>query len=249
MVLRRWRTLRRMSQMELALECGVSARHMSFLETGRARPSREMVLTICDGLALPRSARNDVLQAAGFAPVFPRSPLESSALAPFRRVLTQVMQRHDPWPAMLVDRHWTIVDTNTAARALLAPLHGGDREMNVVRMLATSPLAPVMVANLPDMLTEMQARLQLEALHSGTDPVLRGLLDLVQEAVTRLGPGRPPSGPREPLVPLRLNTPSGQLAFLTTVAHFGTSEDITVQDLRLELLFPADDATQTALGG
>ena len=120
--LRRARAARRMSQLDLALTCDVSARHLSFLESGRARPSREMVLQLAHGLLLPLGSQNALLQAAGFAPVFPASPLDSAALGPFRAVLDEMIARHSPYPALLCDRHWTILDANPTARALLTPL-------------------------------------------------------------------------------------------------------------------------------
>lgn len=244
--LRRFRAGRRMSQLDLALTCDVSARHLSFLESGRAQPSRDMVLQLAEGLLLPLGAQNALLQAAGFAPAFPASPLDSAALEPFRAVLDEMMTRHAPYPALLCDRHWTILDANPTARALLEPLHQGIGPMNVVRMLTDSPLAPVAIANYPEMLAEMAARIQLEALEAGDDPVLQDLLLALQSAAAS-HPHRTAPLQRRPLAPVVLNTPDQPLSFLSTIAHFGTSEDVTVRDLRLELLFPADDATRTAL--
>ncbi len=243
-ILRRFRAARRMSQLDLALTCEISARHLSFLETGRARPSREMVLQIADGLVLPLGSQNALLLAAGFAAVFPASPLESEALGPFRAVLQEMMDRHAPWPAILADRHWRVRGANASAAKLLAPLqaHG---ENSLIRMLTDNPVAEAMIANLSEVIHEMRGRIALEALEAGNDPVLRELLEALEAA----GQRRPlPGGaPRRPLVPLVVNAPGGQLSFLSTIAHFGTSEDVTVRDLRLELLFPADDATRTAL--
>jgi len=244
-LLRRFRAARRMSQLDLALDCDVSARHLSFLETGRAKPSREMVLQISGGLMLPLGSQNALLQAAGFAPVFPASPLDSEALGPFRAVLKEMMDRHAPWPAILCDRHWNMRAANPAATALLAPLQGEAGETNLVRMLTESAAAGSLLANLPEVIHEMRGRIALEALEAAGDPILRELLNALDAASLR----RPlPGGaPRRPLVPLIVNTPGGQLSFLSTIAHFGTSEDVTIRDLRLELLFPADDVTRAAL--
>jgi transcriptional regulator with XRE-family HTH domain len=244
--LRRWRTARRMSQLDLALASDISTRHLSFLETGRARPSRDMVLKLGEALLAPRAAQNELLRAAGFAPLFPATPLDDDALGPFRVVLSEMMARHDPWPAMLCDRHWTIRDANASARRLLAPLHGEAGEMNIIRMLTQAPLARTLIANWPEVIHEMAARIRLEALEAGYDPVLNALLDDLDRAVAGLGP-RPSTSHRQPLAPVILQSGEGRLSFLSTVAHFGTSEDITIRDLRLELLFPADDATKRAL--
>lgn len=244
--LRRARTARRMSQLELALACDVSARHLSFLESGRAQPSREMVLQLAAGLLLPLGARNALLQAAGFAAVFPASPLDSDALGPFRAILNEMIARHAPYPALLCDRHWTIRDANASARVLLAGLHDGSGDMNIVRMLAEGPYASAAIANLPEVLDEMTARLHLEALEAGDDPVLQDLLRMLEAASARQS-HRSSAAQRRPLVPIVLNAPGAPLRFLSTIAHFGTSEDVTVRDLRLELLFPADDHTRTAM--
>ncbi len=244
-LLRRYRAARRMSQLDLALDCDVSARHVSFLETGRAKPSREMVLQIAEGLVLPLGSRNALLQAAGFAPVFPASPLDSSALGPFRAVLQEMMDRHAPWPAILCDRHWRMRDANAVAAALLAPLQGDTGEANLVRLLTDNDAARTLIANLPEVIHEMRGRIALEALEAGNDPILRELLDALDAASLRHP--LPGGAARRALVPLLVNVPGGQLSFLSTIAHFGTSEDVTVRDLRLELLFPADDFTRAAL--
>lgn len=244
--LRRFRAARRMSQLDLALTCEVSARHLSFLESGRALPSREMVLRLAGGLLLPLGAQNSLLQAAGFAATFPASPLDSDTLGPFRAVLGEMMARHAPYPAMLCDRHWTLIDANATARALLSPLQDGPGPMNMVLMLAESPLAPAAIGNYPDILDEMTARLRLEALEAGDDPVLRSLLETLEAASAR-HPQRAQAGQRRPVAPLVMNTGGEPLRFLSTIAHFGTSEDVTVRDLRLELLFPADEHTRTAM--
>jgi transcriptional regulator with XRE-family HTH domain len=243
--LRKWRRARNVSQLDLALEAGVSARHLSFLETGRARPSREMALALAEALLLPRGARNAFLQQAGFAPAYPVTPLDAGALAPFRAAMTEMMQRHSPFPAMLCNRQWTILDANDPARALLAPLHGALGEMNVIRMLAENPLAAELIVNLGEVLAEMTDRIRLEALEAGDDPVLASLLAALEKARARhpvFGQGM-----RRPLVPLIIRTPGPELKFLTAVAQFGTSEDVTIRDLRLELFFPADEATRAAL--
>lgn len=245
--LRAWRTARGMSQFELAETVGVSTRHLSFLETGRAKPSREMALALAEGLMAPLSARNVLLTQAGFAPHYPATPLDDAALAPLQSILRQMMDRHAPYPAMLCDRHWTIQDANPTARALLSALHGDTGEMNVIRMLTDSPAAPEVIENYGEALAEMHGRIKLEALEAGRDPVLE---DLLNRLTVRMRDFPPPTGMgRRPLVPLIIRSPAGPLRFLTTVAHFGTSEDVTVRDLRLELLFPMDEATRKAMGG
>lgn len=243
--LRRHRMARRFSQLELALECGISARHLSFLETGRAQPSRDMVMQLADGLMLPLGTRNALLQAAGFTAAFPTSQLDSDALKPFRDMLSDMIARHAPNPAMVCDRHWNILEANPVAAGLLSALSDGSQPLNAVRILTDNPNAPDAIANLPDVLSEMSARIRLEAMQAAGDAVLQGHLAALESACAR----HPVKGAslRSPIVPLILNAPGGRLSFLSTIAHFGTSEDVTIRDLRLELLFPADDATRQAL--
>lgn len=235
---------RRLSQLALALEAGVSARHLSFLESGRAMPSREMVLTLAEALALPLSARNQLLNAAGFASAYPSSPLGSEAIAPFRQILTQMMANHAPFPALLCDRHWNVLEASPSAAAMLSPLlEGWSGPPNVFRLTACHPRAGEFIANLPEVLHDSLERLALEQSLAADDPVLAELI-----AVTRSAAARHPyrTRTRSPVLPVSYRGPGGLLSFLSVVAQCGTSEDVTVRDLRLELLFPADEATRAA---
>lgn len=243
--LQRYRSARRISQLDLATACEVSSRHLSFLESGRAQPSREMVMRLGEGLLLPLTARNAMLQAAGFAPAFPASALESTAVEPFRAILNEMMAKHAPNPAMLVDRHWTVLEANRSAQMLLAPLQAGSAEMNVVRLLTSGDHVAQVIANLPEVLSELTSRLQLEALEAGDDPAFVDLLDALERACAKHPQAE--ARARRPILPLVINTVDGQLQFLSAIAHFGTSEDANIRDLRLELLFPADDATRAAM--
>lgn len=244
--LRAWRRARGLSQLDLALAIDASARHLSFMETGRARPSREMTERLCEALMLPRAARNAMLSAAGFAPLYPATPLEDAALEPFRAALREMMERHAPNPALLCDRRWNVREANATAQALLSALHDGAGEMNVIRMLSISPRAPEIIINLGEVLEEMAGRIRLEAMEAGLDPELAALVGLLDAAMARHPPPRAAAG-RRPLAPLAMRSPAGPLKFLSAVAQFGTSEDVTVRDLRLELLFPADAETRAAM--
>jgi transcriptional regulator with XRE-family HTH domain len=229
----------------LSLDAAVSARHLSFLESGRAMPSREMVLTLAEALALPLSARNHLLGAAGFASAYPASPLASEAIAPFRAILSQMMGNHAPFPALLCDRHWNVLEASASAAAMLSPLlEGWNGPPNVFRLTACHPRAPELIANLPEVLHESLERLALEQSVAGDDPVLADLI-----AVTRAAAAKHPyraARTRSPVLPVVFRGPAGLMSFLSVVAQCGTSEDVTVRDLRLELLFPADEATRAA---
>jgi transcriptional regulator with XRE-family HTH domain len=238
---------RRISQLALALDAGVSARHLSFLESGRAMPSREMVLTLAEALALPLAQRNHLLNAAGFASAYPASPLASEAIAPFRAILKTMMDNHAPFPALLCDRHWNVLEASPSAAAMLSPLlEGWTGPPNVFRLTATHPRAGEFIANLAQVLHESLERLALEQSLAGDDPVLADLI-----AVTRAAAARHPfrARSRSPVLPVSYRGPAGLMSFLSIVAQCGTSEDVTVRDLRLELLFPADEATRAAFGG
>lgn len=247
--LRLARTGRRMSQLALALDAGVSARHLSFLESGRAMPSRDMVLTLAEALALPLSQRNQLLTSAGFAAAYPASPLSSEAVAPFRAILSQMMESHAPFPALLCDRHWNVLEASPSAAAMLAPmLEGWDGPPNVFALTATHPRAAELIANLPQVLHESLERLALEQAQAGDDPVLAELIRMTRAAADRHR-FRPAARVRSPIMPVIYNSPGGPLSFLSVVAQCGTTEDVTVRDLRLELMFPADAATRAAFGG
>lgn len=166
--LRRFRASRRMSQLDLALASDVSSRHVSFLESGRAQPSRDMVLQLGAALLLPLQARNALLQTAGFTSVFPATPLSADALGPFRAILNDMIARHAPYPAMLVDRHWTVLEANESAQSLLAGLSGSSGETNIVRMMTRSPEAAALIGNYGEVIAELKSRMQMEALEAVT---------------------------------------------------------------------------------
>jgi transcriptional regulator with XRE-family HTH domain len=249
--LRRWRQHRRLSQLALALEAEVSTRHLSCLETGRALPSREMILRLSDRLDVPLRERNALLTAAGYAPMFGARPLGDPALACARQVVERVLRAHEPFPALAVDRHWNIVSTNRAVGVLLEGVAApGDGRPNALR-LALHPLglAPRIV-NFAGWRAHLLARLRHQVL-AGADPVLRAL-----EAELRGYPAPAGGAPQEPVpaeppivVPLVIDTSLGRLSFISTTTVFGTPVEVTLAELALETFFPADAATAAALGG
>lgn len=244
-VLREWRQRRHLSQLDLALEAEISTRHLSYVETGKSRPSREMVLHLADRLDVPLRERNRMLLAAGFAPQFPERRLDDPALAAARQAVERVLAAHEPFPALAVDRHWTLVAANRAvapllsgiAPRLLAP------PVNVMR-LALDPegLAP-RIANLPEWRAHLLHRLRRQAETTG-DAVLAALAE-------ELRPRRPDPVPASDhggiVVPLRLRSAAGELSFISTITVFGTPVDITLAELAIETFLPADAATAEAL--
>ena len=250
-LLREWRNRRRMSQLDLATEAGVSARHLSFVETGRSRPSREMVLTLAEHLEVPLREQNALLLAAGFAPGFTETPLDSEEMSPVRHALEAILAGHEPYPAVIVDRQWEIVASNEPAQGLLA---GVAEDLvappaNALRItLHPDGLAP-RILNFAEWSGHLLTRLHRQALLS-QDPALAAL-----ERELLSYPGvLPVSGLAEPaemlFVPLRLRLPNRtELSLFSTLATFGTALDVTLEELSIESFFPADETTQTYLRG
>jgi transcriptional regulator with XRE-family HTH domain len=249
-LLRGWRQRRRLSQLDLAVEADVSARHLSFVETGRSRPSRELVLHLAEHLEVPLRERNDLLLAAGYAPVYRQTALDADEMAPVRDALDKILVGHEPFPALVVDRRWDVVSANRPALAVMS--EGVSPELlgppaNALRLsLHPDGLAP-RIANLAEYAAHVLERLHRQALLSG-DP---DLVALHAELSSYPGVGEAPA-PTEPsarlFVPLVLRVDGVQeLKFFSTVATFGTALDVTVAELAIESFFPADEATALVL--
>jgi transcriptional regulator with XRE-family HTH domain len=248
-LLRDWRQRRRLSQLDLANEAAVSARHLSFVETGRSRPSRELVMHLAEHLDVPLRERNSLLLAAGYAPRYEQTPLEAHEMAPVREALDSILAGHEPFPAVVVDRTWDIVTANAAALAVLTD--GVAAELlappaNAMR-IAVHPegMAPRIV-NFAEYATHLIDRLRREARVFGD----RRLLDLVEELVGYpgvAGSPEPADTARRLFVPLVLRAGESELAFFSTIATFGTARDVTVDELAIESFFPADAPTAAAL--
>ena len=250
-LLRDWRLRRRISQLDLALDAEISPKHVSFLETGRAQPSREMILRLCEHLDIPLRERNTLLNAAGFAALYAERSLDDPALASARAAVDLVLRGHEPYPAVAVDRHWTLVASNRAAAAFLEGIDESllRHPVNVLRVsLHPKGLAP-RIANLPEWRAHLLARLRRQV--DATADV--ALTELLQELQTFPDPAEEQHEPRSPrdyagvVIPFELRTPAGILAFFSTTTVFGTPMDLTLSELALESFFPADAATADAL--
>ena len=253
-LLREWRRRRRLSQLDLAGDASISTRHLSCVETGRALPSRAMLLHLAERLDIPLRERNALLTAAGYAPMYGERPLNDPALAAARKAVDLVLAGHEPYPAIAVDRHWTLVAHNAAVPALLA---GADASLlqppvNVLRLsLHPQGLAP-RIANLAQWRAHLIARLHQQVAATG-DPVLSELMrELCEYPVPADGHhiGHPIGHDADyagVVVPLQFITERGILSFFSTTTVFGTPVDITLQELAIESFFPADAATADAL--
>jgi transcriptional regulator with XRE-family HTH domain len=241
-LLREWRQRRRLSQLEPALEAEVSARHLSFVETGRATPSREMVLHLAEHLNVPLRERNALLIAAGYAPVFPERSLDDPALAAARNAVNLVLAGHEPYPAIAVDRHWTLVAANNAVGAFMVVEDPSllQPPMNMLRVsLHPRGVAP-RIANLAEWRAHVLERLRRQIDASG-DPVLIALLEEL-----RSYPAPEPKQTRDyggVLVPIELQTEHGICSFFSTTTIFGTPVDVTLSELAVEAFYPADERT------
>lgn len=249
-LLRGWRQRRRLSQLDLAIAAEVSTRHLSFVETGRAKPSRDFVIHLAEQLEVPLRERNSLLLAAGYAPVYRQTLLEADEMQPVRAALDKIVRSHQPFPALVVDRRWDIVTANDAAldlltegvaAALLAP------PANALRVsLHPDGIAPRIV-NLAEWARHILERLDRQiAVSADLD-----LTALAEELRTYPGV-TPPSRPSDDLasrlfVPLVIRHSGRKLRFFSTITTFGTALDITVAELAIESFFPADIATADAL--
>jgi len=250
-LLREWRLRRRMSQLDLACEAEISTRHLSFLETGRAQPSREMLLRLAERLEIPLRERNTLLMAGGFAPLFPERALDDPALQAARAAIEQILTGHEPFPALAIDRHWNLVSANRVIPLLLTGVAPAllAAPVNVMRLsLHPQGLAP-RIANLPEWRRHLLDRLRQQIALSA-DPVL---IDLMKELQSYPGPAESdanehPASPYAAVaVPFQLTTEQGTLSFFSTTTIFGTPVDVTLSELALECFFPANAETSAAL--
>ncbi len=250
--LREWRQRRRLSQLDLALDAEISAKHLSFLETGRATPSRDMVLRLAERLEVPLRERNLLLLAAGYAPVYAQRRLEDPALGVARTAVDLVLAGHEPYPALAIDRHWNLITANRAVAPLLAGVDASllKPPVNVLRLsLHPDGLAPRIV-NLQEWRAHLLERLRHQ-IDATADAVL---IDLLRELR-----GFPAPSPRAGVkpetgidyagiaIPFRLATDAGVLSFFSTTTVFGTPVDVTLSELALESFFPADQETAERL--
>jgi len=243
-MLRTWRDRRHMSQLDLGLTANVSARHISFLETGRAKPSRSMVLMLGDVLDVPRTFRNAFLNAAGFSPAYQRRDWSDDEMASVRDAVDWTMQRHDPYPAFVVDRHWVLVKANRTAGALLGGLEVGEGS-SLLDALTDIETAQALFENWHEVTQHMLTRLRTESLHLGGEEVLDAAAEKLSLALGAQSAA--PVGPLAAVIPARYRAGDTTLSLFSTIAQFGTAEDIALADLRIEMLFPADEATKQVL--
>ncbi len=250
-LLRQWRERRRLSQLDLSIQAEISTRHLSFVETGRSAPSRDMILHLTERLDVPLRERNHLLLAAGFAPVYTENTLDSPSMEPVRAAVRQILTAHEPYPAAAVDLQWNLVDANASialftggvAPELLAP------PVNVLRAsLHPDGMAPRIV-NLGEWRSHLLGRLRRQVELTADEPLTK-----LHEELSAYPGGEPGDevelpGSGDVVVPLRIRYDGHELAFMSTVATFGTPLDVTVSELAIESFFPADAQTASFLRG
>lgn len=249
-----WRRTRNLSQLALAHEANISPRHVSFVETGRAKPSRRMVLQLAETLAVPFRERNELLLAAGFAPVYREATLDDADLAPVRIALDAILRQQEPFPAVAMNRRWDIVATNESASRFFNLLLAGHAPAdltahpNVLRLMFDPRGLRPAVTNWNEVAPQLLQRVHREAVGGVVDATTRKLLDEV-----RSYPGVPErwqapdtEKPLLPVLPIRFRTGDRAFDFFSAVTVLGTPQDVTSQELRIECFFPADDATASA---
>ncbi len=248
---RRWRQLRKLSQLELALAADVSQRHVSWLETGRSQPSRDMVLRLSEAMDIPLRERNNLLRAAGFAALYRESPLDGPDMGPVLDALNRVLSHHEPLPAVVVDRFWNVRKMNNAAQLMLGV--AGDVEALQRRIgggdvvnLALLTLHPEglrrYISNWQQAGPSFIRRLRCEA-HASGDPQLQSTLTRFIELAGPVEEGVF-SDPLLPVLPLELDVDGFALSLFSVISTFGTPQDVTTDELRVEAFYPGDDATR-----
>ncbi len=250
--LRKWRQRRRLSQLDLALEADISTKHVSFLETGRAAPSRDMLLHLCERLEVPLRDRNALLVSAGYAPVFPERDLSDQALAPVREAIDKVLAGHEPYPALAIDRHWQMVAANRMVMPLMA---GADPSLltapiNVLRLSLHPQGLASRIVNYAEWRAHLLARLKRQIDLSADDTLSALYSELSTYPAPSGGTMRRMPAERDAAqlaVPFEFATEAGILRFFSTTMMFGTPVDITLAELAIESFFPADTATAEIL--
>ena len=248
-LIREWRQRRRLSQLDLAIAANVSSRHLSFVETGRSRPTSEMILHLAEHLDVPLRDRNALLLAGGFAPAYPERGLAEPELHAVKNALKRVLDGHEPYPAAVVNRWWELVDANAGIALFTGDVHPELLEppVNVLRLsLHPDGMAP-RIANLPEWRAHLLARLHRQAEATG-DPRLFSLYSELEAYPGGQGDqGAQPPLPTDVVVPLRYRTAQAELSFLSITAVIGTPMDVTVEELAIESFYPADPQTAKAL--
>jgi len=252
-LLRQWRTTRHKSQLALATDAGISTRHLSFLETGRAQPSREMVQLLAGMLDVPLGERNALLISAGYAPLYGQRPLGAPELEPVRRALQFTLRQQEPYPALVIDGHWNIVMRNDASRrifALFKPAHNGDEPVNAMRAVFHPHGLRPFIVNWEEVAECLMGSIHREVAATGSEQTLRLRDELLSyPGVPARWRAADATCPMPPLASMQLRKDDLSLAFFSMITMLGTPRDLTLQQLKIECFFPADATTEQVARG
>jgi transcriptional regulator with XRE-family HTH domain len=250
-LLQHWRKARRLSQLALASEAAVSVRHLCFIETGRSSPSRTMVLRLAEVLDVPLRERNTLLLAAGFAPVYQESALDAPSIAVAAEAIAAILAQQEPFPAVVMNRDWDILHANQAAAGFFGFLRAAAAAPgppNVLRMMFHPDGLRPYVTNWPEVARALVQRVSREAVGGVTDDRAERILAevLAYPGVPATLSAADPATPVQPVVPVSFAKDGQRFDFFSTVTTLGTAQDITLQELRIECFFPADEQTRAA---
>lgn len=241
--LKRWRRIRGMSQLDLASRAEVSARHIAFVETGRTQPTRGMLLRLAGALQVPLREQNHLLQLGGLAPAFPEREWSAPDLSAMRRIVERLLDSHDPYPGFALNRWWDIVMVNRAARQIFAPLLG-DGPGNAIELFLGSPAFRQVVENWAEVAWVTLGRLRHEVALSGGDERLSKLLESAERYLEQTPPPSTELNNSSPMLASRLRLGDCTVSTVSTLVSFSAARDITLDELRVELVFPADAASE-----
>lgn len=245
-LLREWRTSRRLSQLELAVEANVSPRHLSCVETGKAQPSRDMISRLADALGMPLRERNALLVAAGFAPKYRETELSTPEMVPVRRAIEFILQHQNPYPAIVTNRHWDILLTNDATVRIFNLLRpGGPKHVNMLRQIFDPEDMRSVLRNWEELAIDVIRHLHNQVAQTPSDTKARELLEevLAYPGVPAQWRTRELDSAPQPLLNTVFGNGDLELRFFSTITTFGTPHDVTLDELRIECSYPADDAT------
>ena len=239
--MRQWRRQRGLSQLALAMRADVSQRHISFIETGRSRPKEAVIHKVAEALEIPLRERNALMEAAGLAPGYPEIKLSHGAAAPFRNAIAKMLETHEPYPAYVINRWWELVDANAAGRRLFP--HAGDEPVNLVDVFFGPGPYREMIENFPSVAWAFLRRMRAEVANAGPDERLQALLERVEHYLNDVPYDEEGFGDELVLCP-RLKIGDRSVKTITMVARFGSTREVTLDELRVELVFPGDDEAE-----
>jgi transcriptional regulator with XRE-family HTH domain len=247
-LLRQWRDIRGKTQLDLSFDAGISQKHISFVESGRSIPSRQTLLDLAQALDVPLRERNELLTAAGYAPLYPDSTLQAPAMNSINKALQRMLRQHEPFPAIVLDRHWNVLMTNDASPQLFncfVDLSLRPSPRNLLHLMFDPKGMRPFIANWPETARGLLGRVYREALGHVIDDKTRALLaELSQYPGVKAEWRAPSSGDIMPMIPLSFTKDGVQLNYFSMITTVGTPQAVTAEELRLECMFPADDATE-----